>query len=363
MKVNVSAEQNVTVQDAVSTDTVELEHDPDASTPLPRPERCRRRSKADRGLPDDAELARLAETYLEHQNRLFRNTASCGALPLANSETIQAMVDDFKRRHRGGGVDREQVKARLLLLHLTKPAGAYLRDSCDNSNPTSIVDQLVKCLEKSASEGNFIPWEYIFADYSVTSPFRRLMYELYVEQNWSIPKIAKHFSQLKVDGWDGWTTTAVKKLLWSPTALGIFTWNKTRREFDYEEMKWVTKMNPVSEWIVHLRIEHHLRRRPVQFHAFEPRRLEQHLPRRSAEEKHVLLIEHHCRRRLQRIVDAHPRLHGELHAQLRVHRENLARVPHLHRAILARVSVPRLGMHEVDDLAFADDVDFSGVEH
>ena len=36
-----------------------------------------------------------------------------------------------------------------------------------------------------------------------TKPYRALMYDLYVRQNWSPYKIARHFNSLRVDGWDG----------------------------------------------------------------------------------------------------------------------------------------------------------------
>ena len=49
-----------------------------------------------------------------------------------------------------------------------KLAAAYARYSCDNSSPTSIVDQMVNCLHKAHAEGRFIPWEFIFTDYSVS---------------------------------------------------------------------------------------------------------------------------------------------------------------------------------------------------
>lgn len=53
-----------------------------------------------------------------------------------------------------------------------------------------------------------------------------------------------------MDGWDGWSGTAVRKLLWSPTAIGVFVWNKTRREYDWEQEKTVKIRNPHSEWEV-----------------------------------------------------------------------------------------------------------------
>lgn len=76
------------------------------------------------------------------------------------------------------------------------------------------------------------------------------MFELFVHRNWSAYKIAQHFNQLKVEGWDNWTESAIKKLLKSPTAIGVFIWNRTRREYDYEKEKMVKVQNPHSEWEV-----------------------------------------------------------------------------------------------------------------
>ena len=60
----------------------------------------------------------------------------------------------------------------------------------------------------------------------VTRPYRLMMFELFVEQDWSVYRIARHFNKLKVDGSDGWTGPAIKKLLWSPSAIGCFIWNR-----------------------------------------------------------------------------------------------------------------------------------------
>lgn len=50
--------------------TVSQSRQPGLGSPLPRPKRRRTRSKADRGLPEDAELARLATAYLDKQRKL-----------------------------------------------------------------------------------------------------------------------------------------------------------------------------------------------------------------------------------------------------------------------------------------------------
>jgi DNA invertase Pin-like site-specific DNA recombinase len=363
---------------------------PEQSSLLPRPVRRRHRAKADRGLPSDKELTRLAEDYLKFQRSHWPQFVEAGFLPAAESAVISTMVEDFKLRHRGGRVDPRPLQALLKLC--PRFAGNYNRYSCDNSKPTSIVDQMIRCLDKALKEQRFVPWAYVYADYSITgltssrlgysaykrllsekeqqiettyvddftrasreelewwklaslskrvgkrmigasdgfdlsaqdwdikitiygllsrlfikstrekvrrgmqgaarrrtcigklslgfarcakrddagnvvhdadgqplnircidpetSRFRRLMFELFVEQCWSPYRIAKHFNQLKVDGWEGWSTLAVKKLLWSATAIGVFIWNKTYREFDWEQNKTVVRQTPRSEWEV-----------------------------------------------------------------------------------------------------------------
>jgi DNA invertase Pin-like site-specific DNA recombinase len=360
----------------------------DLDAPLPRPARRRRRAKADRGLPPDDDLANLARAYLERQRKHWPKIGEAGLLPQSDNKSIRLMVDDFKHRHRSGEVDLAQVLT--FRGHCEKFGGAYERYSCDNSNPTSVQDQLMSILDKANAEGHFVPWQYVFADYSIsgldasrqgyvsykgvlanekhpiqvtfiddftrasrdelewwklaalskrlkkgmigaadgfdlrnpnsdilitvfglvsrlfirslkekvmrgmkgaarrgtclgklslgftrrihrdangnvvyrpdgrprhepcidpnTRQYRRLMYELFVEQNWSAYRIARHFCKLKVDGWEGWTDSAIKKLLWNENAIGAFNWNKTHREYDWEEEKWVVVKNPPSEW-------------------------------------------------------------------------------------------------------------------
>ena len=359
--------------------------------PLPRPERRRRRAKADRGLPPDAELALLARGYLERQRKLWPGMSNAGFLPEPTDTVVGQMVENFKERHRTGKVDVETILAIKKICE--NIGGAYERYSCDNSSPTSILDQVINILDKARADDCFIPWEYLFADYSIsgldasrqgygsyksvladenqliqvtyiddftrasrdelewwklgalskflrkgmigasdgvdlsnpnsdilitvfglvsrlfikslkekvvrgmkgaarrgtclgklslgftrrvhrdpngnivyrpdgrprhepcidpgTQPSRLLMYELFVQQNWTAYQIARYFNQLKVDGWEGWTERAVKKLLWNENAIGIFIWNKTHREFDLEKEKWVVKKNPPSAWERH----------------------------------------------------------------------------------------------------------------
>ena len=65
------------------------------------------------------------------------------------------MVADFKHRHCTGKVDPKQVQ--LFARIVRKLAGNYDRYSCDNSSPTSILDQMTRSLEKAQNEGRFIP--------------------------------------------------------------------------------------------------------------------------------------------------------------------------------------------------------------
>jgi DNA invertase Pin-like site-specific DNA recombinase len=271
-------------------------------------------------------------------------------------------------------------------------AGGYFRYSCDNSSPNSIVDQMVKCLGKARAENRFVPWYYVFCDYSVsgmntsrqgfanyksalrdtshfiettyiddfsrasrdevewwrlanmsrqlnkrligasdgfdlsspdwdlkvsmyallsrlflkslrekvlrgmrgaarrhsclgrlslgftrrprrdehgriiigshghpvnepchdpvTLQYRRLLVELFIEKCWSPYRITKYFNSQKIDNWDGWTEGTIKDLLWSPTAIGVFIFNRKRHELDYESGKRITVDNPRSEWDV-----------------------------------------------------------------------------------------------------------------
>jgi site-specific DNA recombinase len=336
-------------------------------------------------------LAKLATEYLRFQRQHWPELIQAGLLPDVSDGVITTMVEDFKHRHRAGQVDPGPLQAYVKLR--VKLGGSYNRYSCDNSSPASIIDQMIHGLDKARGEDRFVPWAYVFADYSVsgldcsrqgytsyksvlgddkhwiettyvddftrasrdeiewwklatlskrlkkrmmgasdgfdlsapdwdvkvtiyglisrlfikglrekvkrgmrgaarrrtclgkqslgftrcvcqdengniiygadgrpiyrpcvdpaTADYRRLLYELYTQKRWPPHRIVKHFNELKVDGWDGWTDAAVKKLLWSAASIGVFIWNRTRREFDWEKEKWVVVKNPRSQWEVY----------------------------------------------------------------------------------------------------------------
>ncbi len=363
--------------------------------PLARTPRSRRRVRSQRGLPTAEALARLARRYLEIQVKFWPKLVDAGLLAPATNELIAEMVQDFKARHQSGKVDHEFLQPVLLLVKFL--AGMYARYSCGNSSDLSIDDQMAKILAKAFADGCFIPWSYVYCDYSVTgrdasrqgySSYKAMLeskeskltgtyiddftrasrdeiewwrlaalskrfgkrlvgasdgfdlsnansdimitvyglvsrlflkglrekvkrgmqgaagrgtplgkpslgftrqvlrdqsgnavfdsdgvaaydicidpatrgdrlriYEMFINQRKSAFAIARQFNAENVDGWNGWTDSGIKKLLGNPNAIGVFIWNKTRRELDVETGKWKIERNPRSEWTVKFRPE------------------------------------------------------------------------------------------------------------
>ena len=136
------------------------------NAPLPRPERRKRRDKADRGLPLGDELKGLAKAFLERQRMLWPKLAEAGLFPEPTPNVLASMEENFKQRHRTGKIDADELQS--FVKFCPQLGGSYARFSCDNSSPNSVLDQLINTLNKAQSEGRLIPWQYVFADYSVT---------------------------------------------------------------------------------------------------------------------------------------------------------------------------------------------------
>ena len=134
--------------------------------PLARTPRTRRRARSQRGLPTDDALARLARHYLEIQRKFWPGLVNAGVLAPPTDELIADMVEDFKARHQFGKVDHDLLKPICDLVRCL--AGMYARYSCENSSDLSIDDQMAKILPKAFADGCFIPWSYVYCDYSVT---------------------------------------------------------------------------------------------------------------------------------------------------------------------------------------------------
>lgn len=133
----------------------------------PRATRKRKRTAEERGLPPDAELTRLADLYLEIQHRHWPKLVKSGLLPQQTPQVLKEMVANYKNRHKTGHVNVPLILT-LFKAIVSCFAAAYARYSCDNSSPTSILDQVASILNKAKEKGRFIPWEFVFADYSVS---------------------------------------------------------------------------------------------------------------------------------------------------------------------------------------------------
>lgn len=153
-------------QDGSAEDDAEGPSTTPEDTPLPRPKRRPYRAKADRGLPPDEELVKLATAYLERQLKHWPKLVEAGLLSGPTDSVLADMVADFKLRHRTGKADVESVRPFLKIC--PRLGGGYSRYSCDNSSPTSALDQMVNELDRARRDECFIPWAYVLCDYSVT---------------------------------------------------------------------------------------------------------------------------------------------------------------------------------------------------
>jgi DNA-binding CsgD family transcriptional regulator/DNA invertase Pin-like site-specific DNA recombinase len=133
---------------------------------LPPSPRSRHRPKSDRGLPSDENISALARDHLTWQRDLWPDLVKRGLLPEPTDDVIGEMVSDYKSRHRGAVVEPEAL-APFVELDLDL-FGQYGRYSAEGSSPNSMPDQLVKCLKIAARERRFIPWVFVYGDYSVS---------------------------------------------------------------------------------------------------------------------------------------------------------------------------------------------------
>lgn len=363
---------------------------PEPEDVLIRCPRRKHRSSEDRGLPPDSELEKLAGHYLDLQRKLWPDLVAAGLLPKASKKVSGEMVETFKERHRSGRVHVPALAA--YHRYVKNFGGSYKRFSCDNSDPKSILDQLFKILHKAREQQCFVPWEYVFCDYSVTGmdasrrgytlcktilgnpnhvlnvlyidDFTRasretlewwrlaylcqnlkkgmfgasdgftlsdgewdmkitiyglisrlfikqlrqkvrrgmagtarnlgtlgvpplgftrkvvrnndgevvrdvegipkttftpdpgtlaivyLIYHLYVNEGWTPYRIINEFNTHRVNNWDGWTEGGVRKILRNPAYIGVFIWNRTRREYDMDLERFVVKLNPRTDWTI-----------------------------------------------------------------------------------------------------------------
>lgn len=130
----------------------------------PKPRRGRRKARAERGLPDAQARLDLAATYLELQHARWPELAEGGELPPATEASAGVLAEEFRERFVSGGPPETEPVAP----DGATVGGAYLRYSCDNSNPRSLAQQLRNVLERAARDQVYIPWAFVFADAAVT---------------------------------------------------------------------------------------------------------------------------------------------------------------------------------------------------
>lgn len=129
-------------------------------------ERKSLRRREDRGLPEQEALRDLARTYLEVQGQIWPQLISGGYLDRPSAKAAERLADGFKTRFLAGTM--EQFELPQISEASSLYGAAYLRYSCDNSNPRSLDQQLRNVLERAGRDQVFIPWEWVMADAAVT---------------------------------------------------------------------------------------------------------------------------------------------------------------------------------------------------
>ncbi|MEM9111803.1 MAG: recombinase family protein [Planctomycetota bacterium] len=127
----------------------------------------RQRKKQTKGLPEVENLRALAQTWLEQTHKLYPDLVKSGVVPVVTESNIAQLVQAFIKRFISGVP--VLFDHQLDENHYEGIGAVYLRYSDDNSNPTSLDDQLRLAIKKAAQEKRFIPWEYVFADASITA--------------------------------------------------------------------------------------------------------------------------------------------------------------------------------------------------
>ncbi|MFA9477410.1 recombinase family protein [Phycisphaerales bacterium AB-hyl4] len=131
----------------------------------------RQRRARTRGLPKDENLLKLARVWLTAQHKAWPQLAEAGQIPANTPEAAGQLVEQFVQRFssRGG----KPFEHGLPQVPWNSLGTVYLRYSSAHQNPRSLDDQLQIVLSRAEQERVFIPWEYTFADASVTGTTSR----------------------------------------------------------------------------------------------------------------------------------------------------------------------------------------------
>ncbi|HWL07797.1 MAG TPA: recombinase family protein [Planctomicrobium sp.] len=118
-------------------------------------------------MPDDEALRDLAQIYLDLQSRFWQQYCPSLSNESKRQDQIERMIQSFKTSFLDQ--DAWDWEANLQnYSHVPRLGKAYVRYSCDNSNPRSLAQQLRNILERAQQDKVFIPWEFVLADAAVT---------------------------------------------------------------------------------------------------------------------------------------------------------------------------------------------------
>ena len=126
----------------------------------------RSRRSPETGLPTQPDLVGLAKKWLEDQRKHWPDHPDPRLRDQRDDDTVAAeMASQFREGYlRGTGLSFSPARAPSP----TTLGVAYLRFSCDNSNPRSLAQQLGNILSRASREEVFIPWETVFADAAIS---------------------------------------------------------------------------------------------------------------------------------------------------------------------------------------------------
>ncbi|MCA9248071.1 MAG: helix-turn-helix domain-containing protein, partial [Planctomycetales bacterium] len=105
----------------------------------------------------------------EKQRKHWPQLVKASVLPEPTDDVINEMVADFKHRHRTGQVAPQDFS--VVLRCCAGIGGNYDRFSTKGSDPKSMIEQMGNSLDKAKEEGRFVPWCYVFCDYSRSGYF------------------------------------------------------------------------------------------------------------------------------------------------------------------------------------------------
>lgn len=113
------------------------------------------------GMPEINAIREIARTWLECQSSRWPSQVAAITNGKTTEEAIDAMAESFRNQYGKAGPAQSAPTE-------TKIGLAYIRYSCDNSNPRSLAQQLKNVLEKANSRNHFVPWSMVYADANIS---------------------------------------------------------------------------------------------------------------------------------------------------------------------------------------------------